>query len=149
MKESLYKKNPDTFEGMHTNGPCEMVHLGKGGRLPSPKQEMEDEFYTSLVETDQAYWVGVSRDENEDLWETDKGRKIKNYGVYGKLDKTTPWSAEYKTAAGVLDIPDDRFWLVTGKNSKWFPTPITGSNGLKTTAMTICTHICRHYGSFP
>ena len=123
--------------------------FGKGSRLPSPIQEMEDEFYTSLVETDQAYWLGVSRDEDEDLWETDKGRKIKNYGVYDNLDETTPWSADYKTATGVLNIPDDQFWLVTGKNNKWFPTPITGSNGQKTTAMTICTHICRHYENFP
>ena len=109
---------------------------------------MEDEFYTSLVETDQAYWLGVYREANEDFWRTSKGKQIKNYGVYGKLDKTTPWSAEYKTTTGILNISNDRNWLVTGKNGKWFPRA-NNENGQDTKAMTICTHVCRSYKKFP
>ena len=109
---------------------------------------MEDDFYTSLVDTDQAYWLGVDRPADDAPWRTDKGREIQDYGVYGKLDKTTPWNANYKTAAGVLTIPDG-YWLVTGKNSEWFPTTKMDTDGEETKAMTICTYVCRHYRNFP
>ena len=105
---------------------------------------MEDKFYTSLVGADQAYWLGAYRKENETRWRNGKGKVITNYGVYGDLDRNTPWN---KPDTGVLEIPDDHK-IAIGNNSEWFAVR-ERENGQDTEAITICTYVCRNYRTFP
>ena len=108
---------------------------------------MENDLYTSIVGHNEAYWLGIYRNANDDsiTWRNGKGEEITNYGITGDLDKITPWN---KPSTGVLHIPDN-YKVAIGKNSEWFAVAKQDTNGNDTRAMTICTYVCRNYRKFP